>query len=44
MRKNRSSGREKPLKFEAEGQKDFAKILRSLKKIIQTVKGQNNFW
>ena len=30
-------------KFEAEGQ-DFAKFLRSLEQIIQTVKCQNNFW
>jgi hypothetical protein len=31
------------LNFKAEGQ-EFAKILRSLEKFIQTVKGQNNFW
>ena len=43
MRKNCSSDREKLLKFEAEG-REFAKILRSLEKVIQTVKGQNNFW
>ena len=43
MRKNCSSDREKNLKFEAEG-REFAKILRSLKKFVQTVKGQNNFW
>ena len=40
---NRSSDREKLLKFEAEG-REFAKILRSLEQFIQTVKGQNNFW
>ena len=40
---NCSSDREIFLKFEAEGQ-EFAKILRSLEKFIQTVKGQNNFW
>ena len=28
--------------FEAKGQ-EFAKILRSLKQFIQTLKGQNNF-
>ena len=39
VRKNRSSDREKLLKFEAKGQK-FAKI----EQFIQTVKGQNNFW
>ena len=33
---------EKLLKFEAEG-REFAKFLRSLEQIIQTVKGQNNF-
>ena len=38
-----SSDWEKLLKFEAEGQ-EFAKLLRSLEKFIQTVKGQNNFW
>jgi hypothetical protein len=38
VRKNCSSDREKLLKFEAEGQ-EFAKILRSLEKVIQTVKG-----
>ena len=42
MRKNCSSGREKLLKFEAEGQ-EFA-ILRSLEQFSQTVKGQNNFF
>ena len=41
--KNCSSDQEKLLKFEAEGQ-ESAKFLRSLKQIIQTVKGQNNFW
>ena len=41
VRKNCSSDREKNLKFEAEGQ-EFAKNLRSLKELIQTVKGQNN--
>jgi hypothetical protein len=30
------------LKFEAEGQ-ELAKILKSLERFIQTVKGQNNF-
>ena len=43
MRKNCSSDREKLLKLEAEG-REFAKILRSLEKFIQTEKGQNNFW
>ena len=43
MRKNCSSDREQLLKFEAEGQ-EFAKFLRSLEQIIQTEKGQNNFW
>ena len=38
-----SSGGEKLLKFEAEG-REFAKFLRSLKRFIQTVKGQNIFW
>ena len=33
----------KLLKFEGEGQ-EFAKIMRSLKQFIQTVKGQNNYW
>ena len=42
MRKNCSSDREKLLKFEAEG-REFAKILRSLEKFIQTVKDWNNF-
>ena len=43
MRKNCSSDREKPLKFETEGQV-FANILRSLEQFVQTVKGQNNLW
>ena len=43
MRKNCSSDREKLLKFEAEG-REFAKILRSLEKFIQTGKGQKNVW
>ena len=43
MRKNCPSDREILLKFEAEGE-EFAKILRSLEQLIQTVKGQNNFW
>ena len=42
-RKNCSSDREQLWKFEAEGQ-EFAKILRSQKQFVQTVKGQNNFW
>ena len=41
MRKNCSSDREKLLKFEAESQ-EFAKLLRSVERFIQTVKGQNN--
>ena len=41
MRKN--CDREKLLKFEAEG-REFAKLLRSLAQLIQTVKGQNKFW
>ena len=40
---NCSSDQEKPLKFVAEG-REFAKFWRSLKHLIQTVKGQNNFW
>ena len=40
MRKTCSSDREKLLKFEAEG-REFAKILGSLERFIQTVKGQN---
>ena len=43
MRKNCSSDREKKIKFKAEGQ-EFAKFLRSLEQLIQTKKGQNNFW
>ena len=43
VRKNCSSGWEKLLIFQAEGQK-LAKILWSLEQYIQTVKGQNNFW
>ena len=43
MRINGSSDQENLLKFEAEG-REFAKILRSLEQVIQTVKGQNNFW
>ena len=43
MRKTGSNDREKLLKFEAE-RREFAKVLRSLKQFIQTVKGQNNFW
>ena len=42
MRKNCSSYREKLLKFVADG-REFAKLLRSLEQVIQTVKGQNNF-
>ena len=42
MKKNCSSDREKLLKFEAEGQ-EFAKILGSLERFVQTVNGQNNF-
>ena len=43
VRKKCSSDQEKLLKFKAEGQ-EFAKILRSQKQFVQTVKGQNNFW
>ena len=43
MRKNCFSDQEKLLKFDAEGE-EFAKSFSSLKQIIQTVKGQNNFW
>ena len=43
VRKNCSSDWEKLLKFEAEGQ-EFAKILRSLERFVQIVKGQNNCW
>ena len=42
-KKKCSSGLEKLLKFEAEGQ-EFENFLRSLEQFIQTVKGQNNFW
>ena len=38
-----SSDWEKLMKFEAVG-REFAKILRSPKQFIQTVKGQKNFW
>ena len=38
-----SSYQEKLLKFKAEGQ-EFAKCLRSVKQIFQTVEGQNKFW
>ena len=41
--KKRSSDREKHFKFETEG-REFAKILRSLKQFIRTLKGKNNFW
>ena len=40
--KKSSSDQEKLLKFEAEGQ-EFANLLRSLE-LIQSVKGQNDFW
>ena len=40
---NYSSGREKLLKLEAEGQ-EFAKFLRPLAQFIQTVKCPNKFW
>ena len=43
VRKKWSSDREKLLIFEAEGQ-ELAKLLRSLKQFIQTVKVQNIFW
>ena len=42
MRKNRSSDRKNVLVFKAEG-REFAKLLRSLEKFVETVKGQNNF-
>ena len=42
MRKNCSSDREKLLKFEAEG-REFAKFLRSIEQLIQTVKGSEQF-
>ena len=41
MGKNSSSGREKLMKFKAEGQ-EFANFLRSLEQFFPTV-GQNNF-
>ena len=43
MKKNCSSDREKILKFMAED-REFAKIMISLEQLVQTVKGQNNFW
>ena len=43
VRKNCSNDWERLLKFEAEGP-EFAKFLRSQEQLIQTVKGQNNFW
>ena len=43
VRKNCSSDWEKLLKFEADG-REFAKFLRSLEQLIQTMKGQNIFW
>ena len=43
VRKNCSSDQEKLMKFEAEG-RGFAKLLKSLKQLTQTVKGTNNFW
>jgi hypothetical protein len=43
VRKKCSSDREKLLKFKAEG-REFAKFLRSLEQLIQTMKVQNNFW
>ena len=42
VRKNCSSDREKLSRFEAEG-REFAKILKSVKQFVQTVKVQNNF-
>ena len=41
-KKNCSSDREKLLKFEVEG-REFAKILRSLEQLVQTMKGQYSF-
>ena len=41
MRKNCSSDGEKT--FEIRG-REFAKFLRSLEQVFQTVKGQNNLW
>ena len=43
MRKVCPSYRGKILKFEAEG-REFAKFVTSLLELIQTVRGQNNFW
>ena len=43
VRRNRSSDREKLLKFEGDG-RELAKFLRLPEQFIQTVKGQNNFW
>ena len=43
MRKNCSIDREKLLKFEAAG-REFAKVLRSIVRFIQTVEDQNKFW
>ena len=43
MRKNCSIDREKVLKSVAKC-REFAKNLRSLEQVIQTVKDQNNFW
>ena len=42
VRKNCTSDQDFFLKFEDEGQ-EFAKILKLLGQLIQTVKGQNNF-
>ena len=42
VRKNYSRDQEKHLKFEVDG-RDFAKYLRSLNQLIQTVKSWNNF-
>ena len=43
MRSKCSSYQEKLLKFETEG-REFAKFLRALEQLVQTVEGQNNFW
>ena len=43
VRKKCSSDRENVLKFEAEGQ-ELAKFFLLLEQLVQTVKGQNNFW
>ena len=43
LEKNCSSDWEKLLKFEAEGQ-ECSNFLWLLEQLIQTVKGQNNFW